>query len=155
MTPNDELLARFQRLMPRSRDLTLVVLKGHLLIEEQLHEFLRVLARFPDDLERARLSFAQHRNLVQALCGYPKDDHVGRFIDAANALRNRLAHAADVDDLAVRVDTLLAAFYEEEFEPPTTDAQRATMLRHAFAYTCGVLSGFARGFVAALAGGGA
>ena len=105
---------------------------------------LQACSRFPDELRKARLSFAQKRVLALAVCGSPDKDHLGGFIDGVNALRNRLAHDADVPDLALRVDTLLSGFYGDDFEPPETEAQRATMLKNAFAFACGALSGEAR-----------
>jgi hypothetical protein len=48
---------RFLRLIPKSNDLTLVVLKGHLLIEEQLDFFIERITREPKALNGARLIF--------------------------------------------------------------------------------------------------
>src|SRR5688572_17947526 len=54
-----EVDARFRRLMPKTTDLTLLVLKGHLLIEEELQAFLEMSVKEPKALDDARLTFIQ------------------------------------------------------------------------------------------------
>jgi len=60
------LYERFRRLLPL-RNLEFTVLKGHLLVEEQLQVFLEASCRHPGFLEDARLSFSQKARLTQAL----------------------------------------------------------------------------------------
>jgi hypothetical protein len=57
----------FTHLLPAGDDLTLIVLKGHLLIEEQLNARLQDLARKPEPLSEARLRFHALSKLCMAL----------------------------------------------------------------------------------------
>src|SRR6185369_12433904 len=119
---------RFQRLMPRTQDLTLIILKGHLLLEEQLQQFLDDLSRKPDALKDARLTFFQRWRLTQAITGYSRTNNIGRFIEGASKLRNRLAHILEVADLDDAVDRLLMAFHQSDTCPTFSKGQRATEL---------------------------
>ena len=64
-----QLWNRIKRLLPRSHDPTVVLLKGHLLVEEQLFACIASHCRDATKLEDARLTFAQKLRLAQALCG--------------------------------------------------------------------------------------
>jgi hypothetical protein len=79
---------RFSRLMSRLQDMTLLVLKGHLLIEEQLEYFLEQATRAPGQLVDARLSYAQKLQLVRALSGMSGE--MFDFAKAINGIRNSL-----------------------------------------------------------------
>jgi hypothetical protein len=59
---------RFRRHFPRrSNDFTLVVLKGHLLLEESVNRLLAALLSEPEAIEGANLRFYQKLCLIQAL----------------------------------------------------------------------------------------
>ena len=148
--PREDAYQRFRRLMPKTQDLTLIVLKGHLLLEEQLQHFLDDLSRKPQALSDARLTFFQRWRLMQAITGHSHSDNIVRFVDGASRLRNRLAHHAEVLELEQAVDGLLNTFYEDEFYPPVSKRQRATELRNAFALTVAMVSGFTSGFLIGL-----
>lgn len=134
---------RFRRLMPRSQDLTLLVLKGHLLIEEQLNHFLEKAARNPTLLVNARLTYTQKLQLVKALSGW-RGEEFG-FATELNVIRNALAHRADVPDLPERIDTLLHRF-NKEVPKKLTRRQRATWFSSQLAFVCDTLRGFADEF---------
>jgi hypothetical protein len=134
---------RFRRLMPRSQDLSVLVLKGHLLIEEQLNYFLKEAVRNPALLGKARLTYAQKLQLVEALSGSLGEKLA--FATELNAIRNALAHRADVPDLPERVDALLHKF-NKEVPKKLTPRQRAAWFCSQIAFVCGALRGFANGF---------
>ena len=138
---------RFRRLLPALVNLELVVLKGHLLIEEQLQEFLRATSRYPKSLDDARLNFMQTVHLVRALGGLPHHDIWTLVVDL-NKLRNRLAHRLEPGDIAAAVDSILRNYWQGEFKKPASPRQRATRLRQTLALIIGMLSGFASGAAA-------
>jgi len=87
---------RFRRHFPRrSNDFALVVLKGHLLMEESVNRLLAALLYRPEAIEGANLRFHQKLCLIRALAPVGPNGVVFRFADAAeklNTMRNRLAH---------------------------------------------------------------
>src|SRR5260370_24965515 len=90
--PRETLYERFRRLLPPLVNLELVVLKGHLLIEEQLQTYLRNASRHPKSVDDARLNFMQTAHLVRALGGLLGDPSLWTLVIDMNKLRNRLAH---------------------------------------------------------------
>jgi len=81
--------------------------------------------------------------LVRALSGMG-----GEEFDSAkglNAIRNALAHRADVTDLPARIDTVLRR-HNGEVPRKLTRRQRVAWLRGQLAFVCGALRGIADGF---------
>jgi hypothetical protein len=83
---SETLYERFRRLLPALVNLELVVLKGHLLIEEQLHAYLRNASRRPKSIDDARLSFMQTAHLVRALGGLLGDHSLWTLVVDVNKL---------------------------------------------------------------------
>lgn len=131
--------------MPRSQDLTLLVLKGHLLLEEQFNYFLDGAARDPGLFADARLTYMQKLQVVRALSGMRGEAF--RFAKELNVIRNTLAHHADVSDLPHRIDTLLH-WFNNQVPKRLTQRQRAAWLRSQLAFFCGAFRGYAEGFQA-------
>lgn len=77
----------------------MIVLKGHLLIEEQLWELARREAKHPEALAHGRFSFYQISVIAKALA-YTEDlDWMWSRIDTLNQVRNRMAHNLEPRDL--------------------------------------------------------
>src|ERR1035438_7523659 len=91
---------RVRRLLPPLVNLELLVLKGHLMIEEQIDLFFEALSRHPKSLKEARLNFMQKVHLVQAVGGFTNGAE-WRFVVDLNTLRNRLVHRLEPGDVAV------------------------------------------------------
>ncbi|MGT2442206.1 hypothetical protein ACU4I5_05775 [Ensifer adhaerens] len=81
---------RFMHLMPHGRDLTLVILKGHLLIEEQVRHLVRAQLKKPEALDDAQLDCHQAICLAEALC--PQSDDLWKSVRKLNKIRNDIAH---------------------------------------------------------------
>jgi hypothetical protein len=138
--------ARFERHFPsRSNDFAVVVLKGHLLLEESANRWLEALLHRPEAIKGANLGFHQKLCLIRAL------DPVGsgfifRMIDAAeklNTLRNRLAHHLDHPQIEVLVrDFLLLCEEPADPQEPNDPETKAVPLIHrlklAIVYVCAV-----------------
>lgn len=105
-------LDRFLKLMPRSRDLTLIVLKGHLLVEEAVNDLLSTLLKNPEALRQATLSFYQRLKLLQAL-GFVSDRELSSA-EKLNNLRNRFAHTLEPQDTEVLIRRFLADWESDE-----------------------------------------
>jgi len=138
----DESAERFVRLMPQSTDPVLLILKGHLLVEEHIQAVLNDLLARPELLEEARLTFYQRMRLVQSLLGEGNDDYLWMSIRKLNTLRNRMAHVLELNDLEQRVDDYLADWAEDGFTQSGDEAERANRILHAVQSTCGILTGY-------------
>ncbi len=97
------------RLLPKGRDLTLIILKGHLLVEEELNDFLVHCSFQPTALEDARLTFLQKLRVVRAFYPLRQTAKEWALAEDLNKLRNKISHHAEVLDLSSLVDHLVAA----------------------------------------------
>ena len=97
---------RYSDLLSQSDDVTLTVLKGHLVIEELLYALAEQHCPNPAQLAKARLSFAQLLAVVQALVSVPVPQEAWQGIAELNGLRNSLAHKLQPSDVQERVERL-------------------------------------------------
>jgi hypothetical protein len=114
-TPFEELVQsdveRFQEkigLRPGA-DIHMILLKAHLLIEEELQAFIDKSVRDASLLKKARFTFAQRLILAEALHPAPNIFRYGWVWGAAgevNALRNQVAHDLEPKDFATRTKDL-------------------------------------------------
>jgi len=130
---------RFQRLMPKTTDLTLIILKGHLLIEEQFNDFLDRYPIYPRALDDARLTFAQKLRIVRAFCILPGDSVGWRLADELNKLRNKISHHVEVPDLCALVDAFITIPKLKGRPYLPNKPSRALLLKSAISYTGGWL----------------
>ena len=127
---------RFVRLMPEG-DLTLVVLKGHLLIEEQLYVLLERRVAAPNKLRGLRLRFPQLVELAQALYGGDDLERIGRVCFALNTLRNDLAHRLESAELQAKIMGLERTFEDAcgtQVTSGPTDARLTRILGFLWLY---------------------
>ena len=102
---------RIEKHFPDGADLTLQVLKGHLLVEEQLRAIFNLLLVYPDALKGdrgTRLECHQIICLVQAMTKHSTLEPW--FWDAAkrlNGIRNDLAHNLEPRSLDEKVRSLI------------------------------------------------
>jgi hypothetical protein len=73
-------------------DISMIVLKGHLLVEQLLTSLLSHHCHSPSQLRKARLRFVQKVALVKAIVILPFPDQLWGFLDLINQLRNDIAH---------------------------------------------------------------
>lgn len=124
LTPTDEELEPgFERLRkafePQAGDLTLLVLKAHLLFEELLRDFLKKQLRHPEAIQGARLTFTQVLKLAQALATtLEPDDWRWKALIELNRLRNSMAHefeAESTEKIVARIVALVGPEVGGEF----------------------------------------
>jgi hypothetical protein len=109
-------LRRFLSLFPRDADLTLVVLKGHLLIEEQIRRIIAERLKNQDALKNAKLETEQAIHIAHALIG---EDNFPFWKTALklNTLRNLLAHNLEPSGIEDRVKHIVAEWGHEDSAP--------------------------------------
>jgi hypothetical protein len=144
----DDFEGRFRHHFPRrSNDFALVVLKGHLLMEESVNHLLAALLYRPEAIEGANLRFYQKLCLIRALAPVGPEGVVFRVADAAeklNTMRNRLAHHLDSPQIEAQTRDFLSLC--EEPEDPEEPDDRETVplirrLRRAIVFVCAAFEG--------------
>ena len=91
----EALIARHKEHLPDGSDLTLLVLKGHLLVEESLDQLIGSSCPAPKYLLDARLTFAVKMRIARALTDHLLYPGYWDLIRALNKIRNGLAHKLD------------------------------------------------------------
>jgi hypothetical protein len=85
---------------PESEDLSLVVAKTHLILEQHLTALIAHYCPRPRFLPDARLKFSQKLYLVRALVLMPINDEIWAALKLLNTIRNDLAHNLEPPKLA-------------------------------------------------------
>jgi hypothetical protein len=85
---------RFLSVLPHGQDPELVLLKGHILIEEQVRLLIDKRLRNPDALREAnaRLEFCQAIHLAKAFFPPNHQPELWRAVAKLNTMRNDIAH---------------------------------------------------------------
>ncbi|KFX63846.1 hypothetical protein KBK24_0119300 [Burkholderia sp. K24] len=99
---------KFLKLLPHGKDIELIVLKAHLLIEEQIHLIVRRHLRNPDAL--GKLSCDKAISLAQALHPPGHDPSIWDAVRKLNILRNEIAHQLDSVKRQEKMDALVLSF---------------------------------------------
>lgn len=114
-------IEKASEILEATTDATLMVLKGHLLLEELLYAAVQSKCPNPAHVEKAQLRFLQLLHLVRALYLTPSPEQSGSFNEEAfwdalvalNTLRNRLAHKLEPNDLSALLKRMLVTEVEE------------------------------------------
>jgi hypothetical protein len=100
----DERLSHWQEFsqkhFPKSDDLSLIVSKAHLILEQYLTTLIAHYCPRPQYISEVRLGFAQKICLVQALVLVPIKDEIWITLKLLNTIRNDLAHNLEPPKLA-------------------------------------------------------
>ena len=99
---------RWGRIMPLTEDTVLMILKGHLLIEEQFQGIINEWVNNPSALEDARLTFIQKLRLSNAIGGYLSRPVIWETAREVNSIRNHLAHQAEPKNIKEKLESLFA-----------------------------------------------
>ena len=100
------------------RDLPLIVLRGHVLIEELMTELIDQLSKKPEAVKKAGLSYYQKLCIVHAVFGDIKN--VPTFYDCIenlNTLRNRYSQDLAPEDIRRDVIAFIHLFLNDEGHP--------------------------------------
>ncbi|WP_057833215.1 hypothetical protein [Colwellia sp. TT2012] len=127
---------KYMELIPDINDLSLVTLKGHLIIEEILYFIVLKHCSFPKYLDEARLSFAQLTALTKALINIPLHECAFPAIGKLNKLRNNLAHNISSDKAANLAKELVLLCKIDSLEDKSLPEQ----VRGAICFIIGQLS---------------
>lgn len=125
----------------------LLLLKGHLILEQCLNQLLRTYVADEKALERMNLSFSRKLDLLVTLGHrhYVVGSNGDALIRDINRIRNKLAHQLHFGDLKIELRRWSCAVLGVT---PKTINRRSTYLntvRRAFAFSAAFLSGVAIG----------
>ncbi len=124
-------------------DATVILLKGHLLIEAELVDICRRLLKDPEALEAGRVPFAVRLNLVRALAG---EDAMPECIYQAfkdlNKIRNELAHKLEPTNFDKALQRLLGHLNPIDDIRTVLSEEKSVLerLNTFFIVMCGALS---------------
>jgi len=136
---------RYKKFMPRSKDVTLIILKGHLLIEENVSYFLDQCFMTPEIVRDARLTFYQKIKILQAIIGDSNSD-IWKSVLILNSLRNNLAHNLEIPKLNQNINELLMTIFGD-YNLSISEKQMAMSLKRGIAYLCGIVIGMCEGYL--------
>lgn len=137
---------RVQAVFGTLDEVVLIVLKGHLLIEEQLDSIIRRFVFHPDHLDAANLRFAQKLQIARSISLNEQDNPMWEVAIRLNSLRNELAHSLGSEKRRQKtqavIDAYLAQADENEHLKLLRDQPEAVVLAFAASYFIGFLTGF-------------
>ena len=94
-----EIIRKVEEHMPDGSDPTLLVLKAHLLVEEQLIKFTEEIAQNSQHISNTKLTFPQRVKILQAFLPIPVPKQFFQAALLLNKIRNKMAHTLIPEDL--------------------------------------------------------
>lgn len=110
---------RFVEHLPRDGNEELTLLKGHLLVEEQLTALIHRATKRPEFLPKLR--FADKARLARAGSSQADEEWIWTALAKLNAARNELSHTLAKDEFAVKLEAFIS-WVEEKKEKPKVEA---------------------------------
>lgn len=148
MTPTDfdRMRNRVQEVFGAVDETVLVVLKGHLLIEELLDSIIRKFVFHPDYLDAANLRFAQKLYIARSMSLDEHDNGMWEIASRLNSLRNELAHALNSDKRERKTQAVIECYFAQATEDEHIEIVRnqgePVILAFAASYFIGFLGSF-------------
>ncbi len=121
-------------------DITLITLKGHLLIEELLDEIIWAHCKSPETMHDVEIRFPAKVKLVLALTGTHELTRVWGLCEKLNTLRNSLAHKIENPAAQKKLDTFFSGF-NDPFFTWQPNARDVTDLRDGIVFLIGAIQG--------------
>jgi hypothetical protein len=105
-------LSRFAKHLPAEEDLPieLVVLRGHLLVEEELREVVRAKFLEPRAYDLRETKYSTLLRLAHAVYGDAIPEWKWRVAHEVNVLRNLLAHHLEDETVEPRIERVLSLY---------------------------------------------
>jgi len=117
-------------------DEALIVLKGHLVIEERITSAIEKFVWHGEYIERARLTFAHKMQLARAISMDHSENTMWDLIDKLNAVRNKLAHSLDREQRTKAMAALKGAYKREVPTADKDEVENETVLLAAVVSLC-------------------
>lgn len=119
--------SRFKKFLPYNGDRDLILLKGHLLVEELLRTYIKKMLPQPDELSDPReFGFIQYLRLTKAFQEDASHDWIWVALEKLNSIRNLLAHHLEPKGFEDRLEHFLS-FVEENAAGKRTEEELKKM----------------------------
>lgn len=116
----------------------LLVLKIHLLVEEELHSIVDSSVRHPQYLAEAGLRFRQLMSIAKAIHWSEENAPLWEAIKALNRIRNKIAHKLEPGDIATYIRNF-ALTYPVPNDITLDHADFASAMNSGFGFVYGFL----------------
>lgn len=143
---NDISWRRFQKHMPRSNDLTLIILKGHLLVEQEMNDIINSSLSEPEALLEARITFSQRLAIIKSIYGSSDSEFPYDSIQKLNVLRNQLVHNLEPDNLEKKIVEFVQDLGDPRYRPEYSEMKIDRRLVGSIAFLCGLICGYREGY---------
>ena len=130
---------RFYKVLPRSDDETLLVLKIHLLIEEQLRHLLGERVANPEVLTEAEFDCFQVICLCEAICGSELDSKHWKALRKMNKLRNDIAHQLEPTGIRDRMAHIVSLLSLSPDQIQMVETASEGQPQHQFSFAASIL----------------
>src|SRR6476661_1774132 len=140
---DDPVLVRVSRHLEPIEHVTLLLLKSHLLVEQQINSALHKIFPGFASLDTGRLTYHQRIQVIRALDGTRKAEDALRFAERLNQIRNRLANQLEpvgIEDAVANFVTEMAASVPIKINEVLPLGLRMTM---CIGYICTILHSLA------------
>jgi|AntRauTorcE11898_2_1112593.scaffolds.fasta_scaffold01229_7 hypothetical protein len=98
---------RFLNLFPHGADQTFVILKGHLLIEEQVWQVIEENVKSSTPLKELRLGCHAEIAFAESLVANDSEEDLWKFLRRLNNIRNKIAHNVKPTGLNESIDSFV------------------------------------------------
>jgi hypothetical protein len=128
--------------LPMVKDPTVIILRGHLLIEDLLDRLIAANLKNAHFIQDARLTFFQKLCLAKGIVGSSNEDSTWKSVEELNKLRNMISHNLPDETMCKKLDPVLRAFFPGEFaDIPNEIHSKSKALRKGIIFECAMLSG--------------
>jgi len=128
--------------MPKSNDLELIILEGHILLEYLLNQIINIKSEYNLEIESTNFSFNQKIEILVILNIIENNSDIFQILKIWNNLRNQIAHRLNFDrKLVDRLIKLGVKWTKGENHLPNNDNERAKALKFLIPMTSGQLTG--------------
>ncbi|MGH9439733.1 MAG: hypothetical protein ACRD22_18100 [Terriglobia bacterium] len=133
--------------LPDSDEVTILILRAHLVIEQLVIRITESLVRNPEHLQKAtRLHFSTRLIFLRSLAKplMHADASYWRSLESLNGMRNNLAHKLDAPSFESSVDTFIAetaSILQLSFRPGFKGLHRTSKLKRCLEGLCKFTAG--------------
>lgn len=119
-----KLIDRFVLSIPDTPDQVLLILKTHLLVEQQMNDFLKAQLPNPDAILKKKPRFIHKLNLLRALIPEPSPTDLWDMLEELNSIRNRIAHKLSPENVQSLLHDLVLSVLKHKPPEYVTDFKR-------------------------------
>lgn len=128
-------------------DMEIILLKGHLILEQHLNCFIVSHKVNADHLNKVNLTYSKTLEMARAMeFGHFIEEHY-KCLKEINRIRNKIAHEISFEEKGYSADLKKWASHVLGYKPKTLDTNKKTYKNHvikAFAFLSGQIHGFSK-----------